>query len=91
MNVDDRLSPRAAKRVVRSRRPVPGHGTIGRRARARGGDSRRTVAATRRGIPAPVAFVGVIQAPVGGGQTILGLLIWNDLSTPSVIFVSPPR
>ena len=26
----------------------------------------------------------------GGGQAILGLLIWNDLSTPSVIFVSPP-
>ena len=41
----------------------------GRRARARGGDSRRTVAATRRGIPAPVAFVGVIQAPVGGGPS----------------------
>ena len=74
MNVDDRLSPRAAKRVVRSRRPVPGHGTIGRRARARGGDSRRTVAATRRGIPAPVACVGVSQAPVGGSQAILGLL-----------------
>ena len=45
-----------------------------RRARTRGVDSRRTVAATRRGIPAPVAFVGVIQAPVGGGQAILGLL-----------------
>ena len=40
----------------------------GPRARARGVDSRRTLAATRRAIPAPVTCVGVIQAPVGGGR-----------------------